>query len=137
MNTWSNCELPGAVTVTAAVPLRPSLVAVIVTGPPAATPVTSPLASTLATAGVPLAHVRVAWAGAPRGGGGEGKEVWGWFLLQGDDLRGGDRVPDGLSGAGGAVGRDLAGVPRRGNRPRRAGDQRAALYAGEPMGQPV
>src|SRR5207245_8397403 len=59
MNTWSNCELPGAVTVTAAVPLRPSLVAVIVTGPPAATPVTSPLASTVATAGVPLAHVTV------------------------------------------------------------------------------
>ncbi len=38
-----------AVTVTAAVPLWPSLVAVIVTGPPAATPVTTPLPSTVAT----------------------------------------------------------------------------------------
>src|SRR5689334_9130734 len=37
------------VTVTADVPLLPSLVAVIVTGPPAATPVTSPLELTLAT----------------------------------------------------------------------------------------
>src|SRR5689334_7000669 len=36
------------VTVTADVPLWPSLVAVIVTGPPAATPVTSPLLLTLA-----------------------------------------------------------------------------------------
>src|SRR2546428_4633185 len=59
MNPGPNGELPGAVTVPAAVPLRPSLVAVIVTGPPAATPVTSPLASTVATAGVPLAHVTV------------------------------------------------------------------------------
>src|SRR5438552_15155252 len=38
------------VTVTAAVPLRPSLVAVIVTGPPDATPLTSPLPFTLAIA---------------------------------------------------------------------------------------
>src|SRR5713101_2471107 len=37
------------VTVTAAEPLLPSLVAVMVTGPPAAFPVTSPLTSTLAT----------------------------------------------------------------------------------------
>src|SRR5690349_5672669 len=48
MNTWSNCAPVGAVTVTAAEPLWPSLVAVIVTGPPALTPVTSPLALTLA-----------------------------------------------------------------------------------------
>src|SRR5207249_7971932 len=38
------------VTVTLAVPLCPSLVAVIVTGPPAATPLTSPLPFTLAIA---------------------------------------------------------------------------------------
>src|SRR5207247_704570 len=38
------------VTVTAAVPLCPSLVAVIVIGPPAATPLTSPLPFTLAIA---------------------------------------------------------------------------------------
>src|SRR5437870_6922135 len=48
MNTWSNCAPLAAATVTAAVPLWPSLVAVIVTGPPALTPVTSPLALTLA-----------------------------------------------------------------------------------------
>src|SRR5713101_5269720 len=60
MNTWSNWELPGgggAVTVTDAVPLWPSLVAVIVTGPPARTPVTSPLPFTVAMAVLPLAHV--------------------------------------------------------------------------------
>src|SRR3989442_12131011 len=44
------------VTVTAAVPFLPSLVAVIVAAP-AATPVTSPLPFTVATAGLPLAHV--------------------------------------------------------------------------------
>src|SRR5712692_8500871 len=57
MNTWSNCELPGVVTVTDAMPLWPSLVAVIVTGPPAATPVTSPLPFTVATPKLPLAQV--------------------------------------------------------------------------------
>src|SRR5256884_1336940 len=50
MNTCPNCDVPGGVTVTAAVPLWPSLVAVIVTGPPAATPLTSPLPFTLAIA---------------------------------------------------------------------------------------
>src|SRR5437867_13133205 len=50
MNTCPNCEVPGGVTVIADVPLRPSLVAVIVTGPPAATPLTSPLPFTLAIA---------------------------------------------------------------------------------------
>ncbi len=61
------------VTVTLAVPLCPSLVAVIVTGPPAATPLTSPLPFTLAIAlvldcqvmtrpvnGLPFASLRVA-----------------------------------------------------------------------------
>src|SRR5437016_5514215 len=43
MNTCPNCDVPGGVTVIADVPLRPSLVAVIVTGPPDATPLTSPL----------------------------------------------------------------------------------------------
>src|SRR5438067_2234223 len=47
MNTCPNCDVPGGVTVIADVPLRPSLVAVIVTGPPAATPLTSPLPFTL------------------------------------------------------------------------------------------
>src|SRR2546428_1436038 len=46
------------VTVTAAVPFLPSLVAVIVAAP-AATPVTSPLPFTVATAGLSLAHVTV------------------------------------------------------------------------------
>jgi hypothetical protein len=41
----------------AAVPLFPSLVAVIVTGPPAATPVTSPLLDTLAMAVLALDQV--------------------------------------------------------------------------------
>src|SRR5207244_11741449 len=45
-----------AVTVTAVVPLCPSLVAVIVAGP-AATPLTSPLPLTVATAVLLLAHV--------------------------------------------------------------------------------
>src|SRR5438093_4059984 len=45
-----------AVTVIAALPLRPSLVAVIVAEPSAA-PVTSPVADTLTTSGAPLAHV--------------------------------------------------------------------------------
>jgi len=47
------------VTVIAAVPLWPSLVAVIVTGPPAATPVTTPVALTVATAGLELVQVTV------------------------------------------------------------------------------
>src|SRR5260370_27527229 len=47
----------GAVTVMAAVPFCPSLSAVIVTGPPAPTPVTSPLGDTVATAVFPLDHV--------------------------------------------------------------------------------
>src|SRR2546428_11148487 len=46
------------VTVTVAVPFLPSLVAVIV-AVPAATPVTSPLPFTVATAGLSLAHVTV------------------------------------------------------------------------------
>src|SRR5207302_686084 len=50
MNTCPNCDVPGGVTVIADVPLRPSLVAVIVTGPPAATPLTSPVPFTLAIA---------------------------------------------------------------------------------------
>src|SRR5438034_280773 len=50
MNTCPNCDVPGGVTVIADVPLCPSLVAVIVTGPPAATPLTSPLPFTLAIA---------------------------------------------------------------------------------------
>jgi hypothetical protein len=44
-------------TVIAAVPLCPSLVAVIITGPTAATPVTSPCEFTAAAAVLPLAHV--------------------------------------------------------------------------------
>jgi len=44
------------VTLTVAMPLFPSLVAVIVAGP-AATPVTTPLPFTVATAGALLAHV--------------------------------------------------------------------------------
>src|SRR5207245_931391 len=47
------------VTVTVAEPLLPSLVAVTVTGPPAPLPVTSPFASTLATAALPLCQVIV------------------------------------------------------------------------------
>src|SRR6266566_539329 len=47
----------GAKTVTAPVPLCPSLVAVIVTGPPAATPVTNPVGLTLASATLLLTHV--------------------------------------------------------------------------------
>src|SRR5207244_8115245 len=50
MNTCPNCDVPVGVTVIADVPLRPSLVAVIVTGPPAAAPLTSPLPFTLAIA---------------------------------------------------------------------------------------
>src|SRR5207245_8414575 len=49
-----------AVTVTVAVPLCPSLVAVIVAGP-AATPLTSPLPLTVATAVLLLAHVTTRW----------------------------------------------------------------------------
>src|SRR5713226_1200518 len=60
MKTWLNCEVPGGgagVTVMVALPLLPSEVAVIV-AEPTATPVTRPVAaSTVATAGVPLAHV--------------------------------------------------------------------------------
>ena len=48
----------GTVTVTVAVPLLPSLVAVIVTVP-AATPLTSPVHETVATAVFELAHVTV------------------------------------------------------------------------------
>src|SRR5439155_7614044 len=56
----TSTEATGAsVTLTVAVPLLPSLVAVIVTGPPAAFPVTSPVASTLATAALPLSQVIV------------------------------------------------------------------------------
>src|SRR5260370_6395884 len=47
------------VTVTADVPLWPSLVAVIVTGPPAAVPVTSPVAETVAMVASLVAHVTV------------------------------------------------------------------------------
>jgi len=47
----------GPVTVTAAVPLCASLVAVIVTGPPTATPVTSPVDETVATAALPVVQV--------------------------------------------------------------------------------
>src|SRR5438270_928305 len=49
MNTCPNCDVPGVVTVTADVPLLPSDVAVMV-AEPAATPVTSPLPFTVATA---------------------------------------------------------------------------------------
>ncbi|HVM42849.1 MAG TPA: hypothetical protein VMT77_05050 [Gemmatimonadales bacterium] len=48
--TWTNETLADALTVTLDVPLWPSLVAVIVTGPPAATPVTTPLPLTVASA---------------------------------------------------------------------------------------
>src|SRR5213593_5203160 len=60
MNTCPNCDAPGlgAVTVTAAVPLLPSLVAVIV-AEPAATPVTRPLPFTVATAASELDQVTV------------------------------------------------------------------------------
>jgi hypothetical protein len=47
----------GGVTVTLAVPFTPSLVAVIVAGPPAATPVTRPLLETVATELSELVHV--------------------------------------------------------------------------------
>ena len=47
------------VTVTAAVPFLPSLVAVIVTGPPTAVPVTNPFASTVAIVASPVCHVTV------------------------------------------------------------------------------
>src|SRR2546421_275629 len=47
MNTCPNCDVPGAATVIADVPLCPSLVAVIVADP-ATTPVTNPLALTVA-----------------------------------------------------------------------------------------
>src|SRR5438094_921479 len=49
MNTCPNCDVPGVVTVTPDVPLLPSDVAVMV-AVPAATPVTSPLPFTRATA---------------------------------------------------------------------------------------
>jgi len=49
----------GAMTVTFAVPLVPPAVAVIVTGPPTATPTTSPVAETLATAGFELVQLVV------------------------------------------------------------------------------
>src|SRR5260370_1045622 len=47
------------VTVTADVPLLPSLVAVIVTGPPTAFAVTRPFASTVAIVASPVCHVTV------------------------------------------------------------------------------
>src|SRR6266540_2004013 len=53
-----------AATVTAALPLWPSLVAVIV-AEPAVTPVTRPLALTVATALLPLAHVTWLDSGLP------------------------------------------------------------------------
>src|SRR5438445_9945236 len=56
MNTCPNCDVPGVVTVTADVPLLPSDVAVMV-AEPAATPVTSPLPFTVATAVLLLAQV--------------------------------------------------------------------------------
>src|SRR5437016_13443106 len=49
MKTCPNCDVPGVVTVTADVPVLPSLVAVIV-AEPAVTPRTSPLPFTVATA---------------------------------------------------------------------------------------
>ena len=56
--TAAKCVPPArAETVTAPVPLFPSLVAVIVTGPPEATPVTNPLALTVATAALLVTHV--------------------------------------------------------------------------------
>src|SRR5712691_5283823 len=61
MNTCLNCDVPGgggAVTVSAAVPLWPSLVAVMVADP-TATPLTTPLLETVATAALSLAHVTV------------------------------------------------------------------------------
>src|SRR6266699_256579 len=58
MNTCPNCDVPGAATVIAAVPLCPSLVAVIVADP-AATPVTSPLPLTVAAAVLLLCQVTV------------------------------------------------------------------------------
>ncbi len=48
-----------AVTVIAAVPVCPSLVAVMVTGPPAVTPVTSPVDETVAMAALLVVHVTV------------------------------------------------------------------------------
>src|SRR5436309_12826864 len=48
-----------AVTVIAAVPVCPSLVAVMVTGPPAVTPVTSPVDETVAMAASLVVHVTV------------------------------------------------------------------------------
>src|SRR3989440_11129514 len=58
MNTCPNCDVPGAATVIADVPLCPSLVAVIVADP-AATPVTSPLPLTVAAAVLLLCQVTV------------------------------------------------------------------------------
>src|SRR5437762_2448106 len=58
MNTCPNCEVPGGVTVMAAVPLCPSLVAVII-AVPATWPVTSPVALTVATLVLLEAHVTV------------------------------------------------------------------------------
>src|SRR5256885_14479414 len=61
MNTCLNWLVPGGggvVTMSAAVPLWPSLVAVMVVDP-AATPVTPPLALTVATLVLPLDHVTV------------------------------------------------------------------------------
>src|SRR5258705_5618690 len=46
-----------ATTVMADVPVTPSAVALMVTGPPPALPVTRPLASTVAVAALPVAHV--------------------------------------------------------------------------------
>src|SRR2546422_929799 len=56
--SWNSTDPPpdDAVTVTAAVPLFPSLVAVMVTEP-AATPITNPLPFTVASAGSPVTQV--------------------------------------------------------------------------------
>src|SRR5438876_3684050 len=56
MNTCPNCCVPGGVTVMLAVPLCPSLVAVIV-AEPAATPLTSPVPLTVAAAVLLLAQL--------------------------------------------------------------------------------
>src|SRR2546423_1701547 len=61
MNTCPNCEVPGGgggVTVIVAVPLCPSLVAVMV-AVPATLPVTSPVPLTVATLVLALVHVTV------------------------------------------------------------------------------
>src|SRR5256884_6773876 len=56
MKTCPNCDVPGVVTVTADVPVLPSLVAVMV-AEPAVTPLTSPLPFTVASAVLLVAQV--------------------------------------------------------------------------------